>query len=46
MEFLEGGIGIEIGKEVRMEPLGQLLDGDELVGAGIELVPDRVDIAA
>ncbi len=27
-----------------MEPLGHDLDGGELVGAGIELVPDRIDM--
>src|SRR5690606_13150718 len=45
VELAEGGIRIEIGKELGVEPLGQLLDGRELVGAGVELVPDGVDLA-
>ena len=31
-------------EQFRMQPLGHLLDCDELVGAVVELVPDGVDL--
>ena len=45
MQLLQRRFGVEVREEVRMQPLRQLLHGDEAVGAVVELVPDRVDLA-
>jgi hypothetical protein len=42
MQLTERGVRIEIGKERRVKPLRQLLDGDEVVRTVIELMPDGV----
>ena len=45
MQFLEGGFRIKILEQIRMQPLGNLLNRDKLIGIVVELVPDGVDIA-
>ena len=38
-------LGIEIGEELGMQPACDPLERHELVGAGVKLVPDRMDAA-
>lgn len=42
MQFCKGGIRIKVGEVIRVQPLGQLLNSDEVVGAVVELVIDRM----
>ena len=44
MQFPEGGFRIQISKQIRMQPLGHLLDRYELIGAVVELVPDGMEL--
>jgi hypothetical protein len=44
VQLREGSLGIEIGEDLGMQPLGDLLDGDELTGAVVELAPDGVHL--
>ena len=46
MEFTEGGIRVEVGEKVWMQPFRDHLHGHELIGAVVELVPDRVHAVA
>lgn len=43
MQLAKRGLRIEVCKQRRMKPFGQLLDGHELIGAVVELVPDGVE---
>ncbi len=45
MERAEGGVRIQIGKQIGMQPFRQRLDSHKLVRAVVELMPDGVDIA-
>ena len=45
MVFGKCRIGVQIGKQVGVEPLRQLLDGDKFIWAIVELVPNAVKIS-
>ena len=45
VELFDGRLRVEVPEQLRVQPLGDRLDGDELVRAVVELVPDRVDPA-
>lgn len=43
MKLFEGFIGIDICKQIGVKPFGHLLNGDELIGAVVKLMPDRME---
>lgn len=45
MQFLEGRLGVKVFEQIRVQPLGNFLNGHELIRVVVELVPDGVDIA-
>lgn len=44
MEFAEGGVRVDVFKQIRVQPFRHRLDGDKLIRAVVELVPDCVRI--